>query len=507
VETSTVFISYAHGDGRYQDRILAFADRLELLGLSVVFDQYEPNPTQGWNKWMLDGIRRSDFVLCICDAAYHARVNEDQPWGTGLGAQWEGTVLYNLLQSEPEQRRKVQVLQFDILRAEDVPLPIRDRSRFVVREIDLENDDQFRALYRVLTKQTIQPPIRGAIVQLPDRDQPTQEALQVLPAKERSETPRSGVNSADLQLRMAIVTSEGSERAGDKGRTRLKPGNTPLPQRLARQKYKDAVAAYYDQRYADVLGLANEAKNLDGTIAGADLLIADVHFDSGQWDQALSIYEALGDNITSLSQWHIFQCYATHYHTSRDTSWLDRIKELAEKPNVNINAAGVYLHVLDTVGERARAKSLLKSVFLERDRNENFLRILAIFEWHDGNFQECAKLLEEAAAIADSDQMTWACLGVARAELRRFGLAIEALRKALEIRPRYQFALFALAEIYALMGDAEAAIHPLRKLVANRYFELPRLLTERTFDPIRENVLFKEFLASVPRNLLESTAR
>lgn len=58
------------------------------------------------------------------------------------------------------------------------------------------------------------------------------------------------------------------------------------------------------------------------------------------------------------------------------------------------------------------------------------------------------------------------------------------------------------AEVYALMGDAEAAVEPLKELAKNRYYELGRILTERTFDPVRSSDVFIQFVSSIPSELL-----
>ena len=68
-----VFVSYSHDSPAHAERVLVLADRLRHDGVDARLDQYEPSPTQGWPRWMVDEIAAADFVLVVCTATYRRR--------------------------------------------------------------------------------------------------------------------------------------------------------------------------------------------------------------------------------------------------------------------------------------------------------------------------------------------------------------------------------------------------------------------------------------------------
>ena len=87
-----VFVSYSHDSAGHAERVLALADRLRRDGLDAWIDQYDPEPEQGWPRWMVDEIDRADRVLAICTETYRRRFEGRETEG-GLGVDWEGAVL------------------------------------------------------------------------------------------------------------------------------------------------------------------------------------------------------------------------------------------------------------------------------------------------------------------------------------------------------------------------------------------------------------------------------
>lgn len=47
-----VFISYAHKNQAYEDKVLELANRLRSEGIDAMIDQYEEAPPEGWPRWM-----------------------------------------------------------------------------------------------------------------------------------------------------------------------------------------------------------------------------------------------------------------------------------------------------------------------------------------------------------------------------------------------------------------------------------------------------------------------
>ena len=58
-----VFISYAHKNQAYEDKVLELANRLRSEGIDAMIDQYEEAPPEGWPRWMEHQIMESEFVL------------------------------------------------------------------------------------------------------------------------------------------------------------------------------------------------------------------------------------------------------------------------------------------------------------------------------------------------------------------------------------------------------------------------------------------------------------
>jgi hypothetical protein len=89
-----VLISYSHDSAEHADRVLELADRLRGDGIDATIDQYVVSPPEGWPRWMDRQIDESDFVLLVCTETYYRRVMGREEQGKGLGAQWEGMLVY-----------------------------------------------------------------------------------------------------------------------------------------------------------------------------------------------------------------------------------------------------------------------------------------------------------------------------------------------------------------------------------------------------------------------------
>lgn len=490
-ETCSVFISYAQADQIIRDRALAFAELLELWGISVEFDQYEHNPEKGWAKWMEDGIDGADYVILLCTPEYRDRVREVQPNGTGLGVVFESSIVYGIMASQPERRHRFVVVQFDKEDLKSIPTTLRNNNRYTLAQID-QSDASFERLYRLLTNQ-------------PEVTRPDRGPLRTLPPKERTQVPRSGAAPSEASLQMVsgpLMTGSEEKRPKRPGKT---PGRGDLLQRLARQIAEEAEEALYDDRLHDALRLARETQRLDGRLKVPIKLEADALYSLRQWGEAAAAYERFQAASKFWGSEYDLRLHIVRYRASGSAAVREMIEAIADSNPHEVDIQVVYANFLDGIGERTAAKANVRAR-IKAEPDPDLLEILAIYEWKDGNVAEAVALLEEAIQKDPADVSIWSNLGVGRAEMRRFGLAIEALRKALELRPRYQFARFALAEVYALMGDVEAMAEPLRELVKARSHNLPRLLTERTFESVRDTKAFQDLLASIPPELLRSGA-
>ena len=63
----TVFISYSHDADAHRERVLALSERLREDGIETILDQYvNGSPTEGWPRWMLNGLDAADSVIVVC---------------------------------------------------------------------------------------------------------------------------------------------------------------------------------------------------------------------------------------------------------------------------------------------------------------------------------------------------------------------------------------------------------------------------------------------------------
>ena len=87
-----VFISYAHKNQAYEDKVLKLANRLRSEGIDAMIDQYEETPSEGWSRWMEHQITKSEFVLVLCEETYNRKLYSDKK---GKGVVWEANNCYS----------------------------------------------------------------------------------------------------------------------------------------------------------------------------------------------------------------------------------------------------------------------------------------------------------------------------------------------------------------------------------------------------------------------------
>lgn len=165
-KSTKTFISYSHDNEQHSARVLALANQLRAQGVDAEIDQYEPRPPQGWSLWCEEQLRpeSSDFVLVVCTETYLSRVEKRVPADEGLGVFWEGSVIRSYLYEEKSNNRFLPVL-FDPKDGAYIPRPLKDTTRYLLKAFAL-SDPGYEALYRELTRQTIDRPPLGEVVTL-----------------------------------------------------------------------------------------------------------------------------------------------------------------------------------------------------------------------------------------------------------------------------------------------------------------------------------------------------
>lgn len=157
MENEKIFISYSWDSPEHCDRVLGLANKLREEGIDAEIDQYEECPPEGWTRWMNKQIRDSKFVLCVCTEKYYKRVNGEEILGTGLGATWEGGLIYQKLYQQ--QGHNIKFIPI-IVRENDrqyIPEPLRDTTTYC-----LEPNKDYDKLYaRLIDKPLVQKPELG----------------------------------------------------------------------------------------------------------------------------------------------------------------------------------------------------------------------------------------------------------------------------------------------------------------------------------------------------------
>src|SRR5208283_193175 len=235
-DSGTVFISYTHDSPEHVDKVLALSKRLRTNGIDCVLDQYELSPPEGWPLWMDREIKKAEFVLMICTAAYLRRVNgnEEPPW--------EGNLICNHIYNAASRNTKFIPVVFDAAHAIYVPTSIQGVTRY-----NLGSPDGYERLYsRLIGKPPAEKPPLGEGKSLPQREVRTTFSYP---------SPRVAMlTKLDLHLREAMdylqamaraakfegeVSDEEYSRlcnaAADSARTALAEGRLFIPPQLVEQ--------------------------------------------------------------------------------------------------------------------------------------------------------------------------------------------------------------------------------------------------------------------------------
>jgi ABC-type branched-subunit amino acid transport system substrate-binding protein len=170
-----VFISYSWDTEEHVERVLDLAYALLEDGIDCMIDRFES--PDNWDRWMLDQIENSDFVLIVCSQRYYDRYRHREEPNQGLGVKWESTLIMGRLFDLAGRNTKFYPLFFGNAIRSLIPDGVRNTYfAFQFEEIDtllqskdrLERSSTYQDLYRLLTNQPLTPKIeRGPITILP----------------------------------------------------------------------------------------------------------------------------------------------------------------------------------------------------------------------------------------------------------------------------------------------------------------------------------------------------
>lgn len=478
-----LFISYSWESRDHQDKVLALADWLEANGVEVIFDQYEPNPTKAWPQWMEEGIRVSDFVICVCTAKYKSKIENKETAKSGLGLQWEGQLMYNTIAATIDNARKFQVVQFDGLSIGAIPIPLLGYNRHVITKFE-DEDSGLEDLYRIVTNQ-------------PKATRPARGQLRELKPLDRLLVPRSG---SSIDRPKIYGEFAGQERFGHVDINALPSDQKILPSRgegtyivrVVRSLIQLAQKTARNDDYYGAIRFALKVIELDSQNPAVSELLAEWYYQLKDYKKALHWQDKIVfKGVESLKS--RYRRLLSSYFLGQIPDPSDHAKLLFQRTSCSTEDTLDYSNYLMKMGNYDEVISTIKSNShweLDTDLQSS----LSVGYWFLGRNSEAVEILE-GLPKSEFSATHWINLGVGRAELNRFGLAIEAINKGLQLRRNYQFASYALSQIYALMGEAETSVSKLDELFLVDSVHLDRVEGERTFHLIRESDAFREFLS------------
>jgi tetratricopeptide (TPR) repeat protein len=135
-------------------------------------------------------------------------------------------------------------------------------------------------------------------------------------------------------------------------------------------------------------------------------------------------------------------------------SHLDRVIAIAPQREVFIEKA----RTLDQAGLRPQAREAWRAILKIVPDNLEAAARLGRLAWEDGEHAAAVNILERAATGA-APASVWFDLGLARQDLRDYGGAASAYRKAIELKPDHAEAALNLGVVLQEMGDMDNAMH------------------------------------------------
>lgn len=179
-----VFISYSWDSKEHINKVIYFAQALRDDGVDCIIDQFVSSP-DNWDRWMLNQIDESEFVLIVCSERYYQRYRGKGEVNKGLGVTWESTLIMEKLYDSQGKNNKFYPIFFTACNRKIIPDGIRT-SFYDLSEYDLINldkdenrcsrDGNYQKLYRLLTKQPYVVPRKlGALKKLETIDRETEK--------------------------------------------------------------------------------------------------------------------------------------------------------------------------------------------------------------------------------------------------------------------------------------------------------------------------------------------
>jgi formylglycine-generating enzyme required for sulfatase activity len=129
-----VLISYSHDSEQHREAVLALAQALRSKGIDAWIDQFEPTPPQGWPRWIVEQVHRSDYVVMICTTTYKRRFEGREQAGVGRGVSYEGLLARQLLYEGKFDHQTLVPVLLPGATTQDIPLEVRAGTHHTLPE-------------------------------------------------------------------------------------------------------------------------------------------------------------------------------------------------------------------------------------------------------------------------------------------------------------------------------------------------------------------------------------
>ena len=167
-----LFISYSHDSDEHRERVLGLSERLRADGIPTILDRYveKGSPSEGWPRWMMNGLNAATHVLCVCTETYHRRFLGQEVPDKGKGVDWEGALVTQALYDARSRTNKFIPVLFARSDESHIPEPLRPQTHYL-----LDSEAGYQALYDALLDQAGVEP--GAVGQLKRKPRATGQPL------------------------------------------------------------------------------------------------------------------------------------------------------------------------------------------------------------------------------------------------------------------------------------------------------------------------------------------
>ena len=160
-----VLVSYSHDSDHHKNRVLSLCCKLIQDGVDAEVDQFTESPVEGWPRWMARKLKEVDFVLTVITESYGERFEGRGPRNKGLGSDFEGKLITQLLYNDKSLNSRVIPICFGAKDRQHTPVILQSATTY-----DVTDSGQYTRLYSILTSQPLlEKPALGPVKKLVSR--------------------------------------------------------------------------------------------------------------------------------------------------------------------------------------------------------------------------------------------------------------------------------------------------------------------------------------------------